>query len=481
MTYLRKQNLLIFGCYFSSICARFLLDYIASDNVAYAIGVIGPTFLLTLSTLIFLKFSDKLFSYILTLVMGIGIILVANQVHGLVSVILFFYTIFIVSIYRKYKYIILEGAISLGAIIYYVCIDTGKYYSTPIIDKFTIVACVLCSVAVCCLNAIDMQRALATIEKESTQNKELLSKTESILSMVKRSINILVSVNSSVNNELSSAIETTSSIKEGVTSSVDNLQNNTTSLAEFNAFLEEGFMELSLLTKNITNILDKQEFTEKAIHLGNDKIVALLNCLQTVITYIGNISTKTTALAEDLPNINNIIDGIKATANQTKLLALNASIEAARVGEQGKGFAIVADEIGKLSANTQDLLKQTEPIIESLLNQSDDIVRDTGSINTEIGTCQSAMSDIKNTLQTLNDSAVEVTTCTRTSSEAANHVEEVFNNIVTQITDIINSISETLEYSQNVQGSIGHFESNMNNISKSYQEVNQLINDLDKQ
>ncbi len=481
MTTLRKQNLLIFGCYVSSMIARFILDFLATGDAAYALDIIGPTFLLTVSTLIFLKFNDRIFSYVLTVFMGIGIILVANKVHGVVSVILFFYTIFIVSIYRNYKYIILEGFISLGGIIYYICMDTGNYYNTPVTDKVTIVACVLCSVAVCCLNAIEMQKALASIEKESIKNKDLLSKTESILSVVKRTTNTLVSVNSSVNNELSSAIDTTSSIKEGVIASVDNLQNNTSSLAEFNAFLEEGFMELSLLTKNISNILEKQEITEKAVHLGNDKIIHLLTCLQTIITYMGNISVKTTTLAGDLPSINNIIDGIKATANQTKLLALNASIEAARVGEQGKGFAVVADEISKLSANTQDLLKKTEPIIESLLNQSDDIVKDTSSINSEIGTCQSTMGDIKDTLQTLRDSAIEVTTCTTTSSEAANHVEEVFNNIVREITEIINSISETLDYSRSVQENVNNYESNMNNISLSYQNVNQLIQDLDKQ
>ncbi len=481
MTYLRKQNLLVFGCYISSLITRFFLDYSTTGDLTYAINTTGLTILLALSTLIVLKFSDKLFSYAITIIIGITAILITSKVHGMVSVIQFFYIIFLVSIYRNYKYIIIEGILSLGALIYFICIDAGNYYNSSGTDRFTIIACIICSIVVCCLNAIEMQKALGVIENESIKNKDLLSKTASILSIVKDTTNTLVSVNSSVNNELSSAIETTGSIKEGVMASVDNLQNNTSSLSEFNAFLQEGFMELSLLTKNIANIFDKQEVSEKAVHLGNDKVVGLLTCLQTIITCIGNISTKTTTLAEDLPNINNIIDGIKSTANQTKLLALNASIEAARVGEQGKGFAVVADEIGKLSANTQDLLKKTEPIIESLLNQSDDIVRDTNNINTEIVTCQSAMSDIKNTLQTLSDSTQEVSNCTATSSEAANHVEDVFNNIVRQITDIINSISETLEYSRNVQGNISSYESIMNNISNSYQKVNLLINDLDKQ
>ena len=478
MTNLRKQNLLVFGCYTSSIVSKFFMDYIATGDVAYSFSVVAIPILVMLSTLIFLKFGDKLFSYVLLFTMGIAAILVANKVHGIISIIVFFYSLIMVSIYRNYKYIIVEGLISLGAIIYFICLDPGNYYNATITDKITMVACTICSIGVCCLNAIEMQKALRSVEEESIKNEKLLSKTESILSMVKRTVNTLASVNDSVNVEISRAIETTSYIKEGITGSVNNLQDNTSALGEFNAFLQEGFMELSLLTRNITNILEKQESTESAIRLGNDNIADLLSRLHTIITYMGNISSKTTTLAGDLPSINHIIDGIKTTANQTKLLALNASIEAARVGEEGKGFAVVADEIGKLSANTQGLLQETEPIIASLLNQSNDIVRDTGSINSEISTCQSAMNDIKNTLQTLSDSTLEVSSCTTASSKAADHVEDVFNNIVTQITDIISSITETLEYSKNVQRNINHYESNMNNISKSYREVNQLINDL---
>ncbi len=481
MTNLRKQNLLVFGCNFSSALTRFSLDYFSTGDLKYAISITGLPLLLSLLSLIALAFSDKLFSYLMTLCLGITCISIAYSVPGVGSLMLFVHAIFIISLYRDYKHIIIQGLISLGGLIYFVYISPGDYNTLAAPDKMIIIGTSIYNPLICCLNAIEMKKALLSVEKESITNKNLLSKTESILSVVKNTTNTLVSVNSSVNNELSSAIDTTSNIKEGIMASVDNLQNNTSSLEEFNAFLQEGFMELSLLTKNITNILDKQEVTEKAVHLGNDKVVGLLTCLQTIIACIGNISTKTTTLADNLPNINNIIDGIKATANQTKLLALNASIEAARVGEQGKGFAVVADEIGKLSANTQDLLKKAEPIIESLLYQSDDIVRDTNSIHTEIVTCQSAMSDIKNTLQTLSASTQEVSNCTTTSSEAANHVEDVFNNIVRQITEIINSISETLEYSRNVQGNISSYESIMNNISSSYQKVNLLINDLDKQ
>ncbi len=97
MTYLRKQNLLVFGCYISSLITRFFLDYSTTGDLTYAINTTGLTILLALSTLIVLKFSDKLFSYAITIIIGITAILITSKVHGMVSVIQFFYIIFLVS------------------------------------------------------------------------------------------------------------------------------------------------------------------------------------------------------------------------------------------------------------------------------------------------------------------------------------------------------------------------------------------------
>lgn len=162
----------------------------------------------------------------------------------------------------------------------------------------------------------------------------------------------------------------------------------------------------------------------------NDSIVQI----EKVAGAIENTAIVIRQLGEDSRNIGMVLEVIQGIAEQTNLLALNAAIEAARAGEQGRGFAVVADEVRTLAKRTQDSTSQINSIISELqlraneagitMQQSQDMMVETVSTAREAGT---SIAEISGSVSSISQMNIQIATATEEQGAVS---EELNRNVV---------------------------------------------------
>lgn len=175
---------------------------------------------------------------------------------------------------------------------------------------------------------------------------------------------------SSSSESLTAVLEENSSIAEGISNSSEEL---TTGSNEIANILSEGLNKLNLLAEEIVILHNKTqgvqtnlEETKDANKVGSHNIKKLRSSILENEETTMEIKNQFTILREKMEAISEITEVIKSIADQTNLLALNAMIESARAGENGRGFSVVAEEIGKLAEQTTNSITGIETIISEV-------------------------------------------------------------------------------------------------------------------
>nr|WP_116830826.1 methyl-accepting chemotaxis protein [Pseudomonas syringae] len=163
--------------------------------------------------------------------------------------------------------------------------------------------------------------------------------------------------------QLSQSVQEMGSIAEA---SALNLQLQNTEIEQAAVAVNQMSQAAIEVAGNASNTVTESEASTQAAAQGQEKLSATILSIKALTENVLDSSHQAEGLAERTQSISSILDVIRAIANQTNLLALNAAIEAARAGEAGRGFAVVADEVRSLAQRTSASTAEIEGLISGV-------------------------------------------------------------------------------------------------------------------
>ncbi len=241
-------------------------------------------------------------------------------------------------------------------------------------------------------------------------------------------------------DELSESSSGAAEASRQVTEAVEEIAKGSTMQAESTQDAAENTNHMGEDVDRITdNIHMLNELAENMRH-ASDKVMAAMEALlvqnNDVTEAVDSIREVIQNTANSVKEISKMTDIISNIAEETNLLSLNASIEAARAGDAGRGFAVVASEISKLATQSQDAAVQIGSVINQLVADSESSVATADSLRDEFQKQSDSITLTKNDMQELSDNALKVQDAAKDTGEKTNEINTSKNSLIGIIDDL---------------------------------------------
>ncbi|MGL1958904.1 MAG: bacteriohemerythrin [Colwellia sp.] len=361
------------------------------------------------------------------------------------------------------------------------------FYTTLIIIVIVLLVYAYSGIYYGIRNSLKSMMATADLICEGNLNVRLELNTKDELQLISDGINeiveglsrsILAVRNSS--NEIAIAAEQVAAgsnqSAQGMSVQSDELAQTSTAITQMSASINEVAQNTEL------GSVSAEQASSEAGN-GAKVVQETITAITTLATNIDDAAAGAKALKENSNSITSILDVIRGIAEQTNLLALNAAIEAARAGEQGRGFAVVADEVRTLAGRTQTATVEIQQVIELIQSGI-------GTVTTAMSSSQEHAKNVVNhseqagkVLNSITQSVDEITnmsTQIAASVEEQSVVSEEVSKSIVNISDVANDASQSALNLSEIGAKLSAMSKEMSLIIDKYQLDEQQFNEHQK-
>ncbi|SGZ04561.1 methyl-accepting chemotaxis protein [Moritella viscosa] len=319
--------------------------------------------------------------------------------------------------------------ILIASVLMYVCLN--KLYQPIIALKSTV-------------------QDLAQGNGDLTQRLEVTSKDD--LGQIAEAVNTFIANLQTIMLEIS---QSTTHISSGIEQLRSHTEHNNAVLIDHASETDQVVVAVTEMSSTADSVAQSAAqsatFTQKSTdeaHQSKTVVQGAVNGVADLVNEVEAMALNIQTMNEDTHKISSVLSVIGEIADQTNLLALNAAIEAARAGEQGRGFAVVADEVRTLAARTQQSTSEINEMLTRLRNGADTVVK---AMDTTKLSCQQtadttasvnvSLDSMTNSVMQINDLGIQIAT----AAEEQSSVTEEINRNMTMIQNMVSQLTQNGE------------------------------------
>ncbi|MBU5595491.1 methyl-accepting chemotaxis protein [Amphibacillus sp. MSJ-3] len=326
---------------------------------------------------------------------------------------------------------------------------------------------------------------------QSTKRKDEFSKIDERLANMGEQLRTILERNKQISEDVLNVVQSTSQksseqlkgmseIDQMMIEFSKEMERQTDFTGTISATTEEVSSSTEEIQSSISKVSTQLEELETVSNQGLDLMNQLEHTMKAFNDQTSGTAGRVDKMQDQLEHITSFIQGIDDIADQTNLLAINASIEAAKAGKEGRSFAVVADEIRKLSQGTNEFSNRIKNVLEELRNEANQVVTSFSDFKTD--SLQSLDKAVESAIlfkQISNDNT-KVTQGHHDIDESIMEINQAIANVVESITELVNGATVLQEKSKSVAQIVEEQtkrQEELTNEINSLVEVSQLLKD----
>ena len=306
-------------------------------------------------------------------------------------------------------------------------------------------------------------------EKLEIKGSDEIAKLQAPITKLQTRFLDLISQIASSTFQLSSASEEVSAVMQQTS---DNIKQQESDTDQISSAMNDLIVSVREVSESVAGASGAANKANAEADSGQSIVQDAVNGIQNLASQIDTTAEVISQLEQDSENINTVLDVIKGIAEQTNLLALNAAIEAARAGEQGRGFAVVADEVRTLAGRTQESTAEINQIIEQLQSGSRKAVAAMNESREQTQDVVSKASLAGESLSTIAASVAEIdqmSSAIAVATENQSEVSDSMNNSISQISELTRSNSISIQETAQAGTELASLAAQLQGVVEEYQ------------